>query len=55
MSSSVAKGIKSFLDYGLGQGQSIAQQLQYAPLPSNVKSKAQQAVSGLECNGKPIG
>jgi hypothetical protein len=32
----------------------VAPQLQYAPLPANIKSKAQAKVDGLKCNGQAI-
>jgi phosphate transport system substrate-binding protein len=51
MSSAQAKAMVKFLNYGLGAGQSSAQQLSYAPLPSGLLAKAQSAVSSLSCNG----
>jgi phosphate transport system substrate-binding protein len=51
---STATGLKKFLDYGLGQGQGVAKQLQYATLPSAIKSKSMHAVSGLQCNGQAL-
>jgi phosphate transport system substrate-binding protein len=51
MSSAQAKAMVKLLDYGLGSGQSAAQQLSYAPLPPALLAKAQQAVSSLTCNG----
>jgi phosphate transport system substrate-binding protein len=54
MSSGTAKAFKAFLDYGLGAGQSVAKQLSYAPLPSDLLSKAKEQVSKLTCNGKPV-
>jgi phosphate transport system substrate-binding protein len=50
-----AKGVVSFIDYGLGQGQSILSQADYAALPAAILAKAKEAVAGLECNGKPLG
>jgi phosphate transport system substrate-binding protein len=50
-----AKGVVSFIDYGLGQGQSILSQADYAALPAEILAKAKEAVAGLECNGKPLG
>ena len=50
-----AKGVVSFLDYGLGQGQAILSQADYAALPAAILAKAKEAVAGLECNGKPLG
>jgi phosphate transport system substrate-binding protein len=50
-----AKLIKSWLDFALGDGQQVAPELQYAPLPDAIKQKAQAKVDGLQCNGSPIG
>jgi phosphate transport system substrate-binding protein len=51
---SKAQGVKKFIDYGLGEGQSVLGQLQYAKLPSELQTKAQSAADGLQCNGSPI-
>jgi phosphate transport system substrate-binding protein len=53
-SSSVAKGTKALLDYGLGPGQSVAQELSFAPLPASIKSKSVAAANKLECNGSTV-
>jgi phosphate transport system substrate-binding protein len=50
-----AKLVKSWLDYALGDGQKIAPELQYAPLPDPIKQKAQAKVDALQCNGAAIG
>jgi phosphate transport system substrate-binding protein len=50
-----AKLVKNWLTYALGAGQQVAPQLEYAPLPDNVKTKAQAKVDGLRCNGAAIG
>jgi phosphate transport system substrate-binding protein len=50
-----AKLVKSWLDYALGDGQKIAPELQYAPLPDAIKQKAQAKVDALQCNGSAIG
>jgi len=50
-----AKGVVKFLKYGLGQGQSILAQADYAGLPAAVLAKSSAAVTGLQCNGAPIG
>jgi phosphate transport system substrate-binding protein len=50
-----AKLVKSWLDFALGDGQKVAPQLQYAPLPDAIRQKAQTKVDGLQCNGSPIG
>lgn len=53
-SEGTAKAVKQFVDYGLGEGQGVLGQLQYAKLPSEVLSKSTEAASGLQCNGSPI-
>jgi len=50
-----AKGIVKFLEYGLGQGQTILSQADYAALPAAILAKSKEAVAGLECNGAKIG
>ena len=54
----VAKGtatsLKAWLTYILGDGQSVAPQLEYAPLPTSIQSRAQAKVDALVCNGSPI-
>jgi phosphate transport system substrate-binding protein len=52
--SSVAKATKIILDYGLGEGQNVAKQLEFAPLPASIKSKSQAAVDKLQCNGSAV-
>jgi phosphate transport system substrate-binding protein len=54
MSESAASGLKKFLTFGLDQGQGVAKQLQFAPLPSAIQSQAMQAVNSLQCNGKAL-
>jgi phosphate transport system substrate-binding protein len=49
-----AKNVVAWLNYALGDGQSVAQQLQYAPLPDDIKAPAKAKVDGLVCNGSPI-
>ena len=53
-SSSVAKAMKTFLDYGLGAGQEQAKQLEFAPLPPDIKSKSTAAAGKLQCNGSAV-
>jgi phosphate transport system substrate-binding protein len=50
-----AKGVVKFLQYGLGEGQSVLSQADYAALPAAILAKSKAAVTGLECNGSPIG
>jgi phosphate transport system substrate-binding protein len=54
MKADQAKRVKGWLDYALGDGQQIATQLQYAPLPAGIKSSAQAEVDALQCNGSAI-
>jgi phosphate transport system substrate-binding protein len=51
---SAAKGVVKFLDYGLGSGQSILSQADYAALPAAILTKSKEAVAALQCNGAPI-
>jgi phosphate transport system substrate-binding protein len=50
-----AKGVVKFLDYGLGEGQAILAKADYAALPAAILTKSKEAVTGLECNGAPLG
>jgi phosphate transport system substrate-binding protein len=50
-----AKLVKNWLDYALGDGQGVASEISYAPLPDPIKAQAQAKVDGLQCNGSPIG
>ncbi|HMD56031.1 MAG TPA: phosphate ABC transporter substrate-binding protein PstS [Solirubrobacteraceae bacterium] len=50
-----AKGVVAFLKYGLGSGQSILAQADYAKLPSEILTKSQEAVASLQCNGASLG
>jgi phosphate transport system substrate-binding protein len=49
-----ARGVKRFLEYGLGSGQSILSGADYAALPSSIVEKAKAAVASLQCNGAPL-
>ncbi len=51
---SAAQGVVKFLDYGLGEGQSILSKADYAALPAAILAKSKEAVASLQCNGKPI-
>jgi phosphate transport system substrate-binding protein len=57
-SSGTAKALKSFLTYAFGAGQgtlgSGSNQIPYAPLTSQLKSKNNAQLSQLSCNGSPI-
>ena len=52
---SAAKGVGKFLAYGLGEGQSILSQADYAQLPAAILAKSKEAAAGLQCNGSSIG
>jgi phosphate transport system substrate-binding protein len=49
-----AKGVVKFLEYGLGTGQSILSQADYAALPAAILAKSKEAAAGLQCNGAAI-
>jgi phosphate transport system substrate-binding protein len=51
---SAAQGVVKFLDYGLGEGQSVLSKADYAALPAAILAKSKEAVAGLQCNGKAI-
>jgi phosphate transport system substrate-binding protein len=57
-STSVAKGLRSFLSYAFGAGQqtlgSGSSQLPYAPLPSSLAAKDNAQLAKMTCNGSPI-
>jgi phosphate transport system substrate-binding protein len=50
-----AKGVVAFLKYGLGEGQSILSQADYAALPSALLTKSKEALASLQCNGASLG
>ena len=52
---SAAKGVAKFLEYGLGSGQAILAQADYAALPAAILEKSKEAASGLQCNGTALG
>ena len=54
MKQSDAKALGTFLDYGLGEGQSSLGQLFYAKLPAPLLAKAKQAASQVTCNGSAL-
>jgi phosphate transport system substrate-binding protein len=49
-----AKRVKAWLQYAEGDGQNVAKELQYAPLPDDLHTKAMAKVDGLQCNGAAI-
>jgi phosphate transport system substrate-binding protein len=50
-----AKGVVKFRKYGLGEGQKILSQADYAALPATIAAKSKAALAGLQCNGSPVG
>jgi phosphate transport system substrate-binding protein len=54
MSKANASAFKTFINYGLGDGQNVAKQLFYAPLPAALLDKAKAQVSKLQCNGAAL-
>jgi len=53
-SQSTANDVKIWLDYALGDGQAVAPELNYAPLPAPTLAAAKAKVAGLQCNGAPL-
>jgi phosphate transport system substrate-binding protein len=54
MKQSDAKALGTFLDYGLGEGQSSLNQLFYAKLPTPLLAKAKAAAKSVTCNGSAL-
>ncbi len=54
ISEDTARSLKAWLTYILGDGQSVAPDLEYAPLPASIQTRAQARVDALTCNGSPI-
>jgi phosphate transport system substrate-binding protein len=54
MDANKAKALVSWLKWGESSGQDVAKQLQYAPLPDALKSKVDEKVGGITCNGSPV-
>ena len=50
-----AKGVVKFITYGLGEGQKVLAQADYAALPPAILAKSKAAAAGLLCNGTAIG
>jgi phosphate transport system substrate-binding protein len=53
-SASTASGVVKFLDYGLGAGQSILAQADYAGLPAAILAKSKAVVASLQCDGTSV-
>jgi phosphate transport system substrate-binding protein len=54
VSQSTASAMKKLITYGLGDGQSIEKQLDYAPLPASLLAKDKAQLAKLTCNGSPL-
>jgi len=54
MSKANAQALKTFINYGLGDGQNVAKQLFYAPLPASLLDKSKAQVAKLQCNGAAL-
>jgi phosphate transport system substrate-binding protein len=54
LSATQAGLVKDWLNYAEGDGQTVAPELQYAPLPDAVKQAGQAKIDGLQCNGAAI-
>jgi phosphate transport system substrate-binding protein len=58
VSTSAAKGVRTFLNYGITTGQSElgggSNQLPYAPLPASLVAKDKTQLATLVCNGTPL-
>lgn len=54
ISKDTAASLKAWLTYILGDGQSVAPDLEYAPLPASIQTRAQARVDALVCDGQPI-
>ena len=54
ISKATAQRVKAFIDYGLGAGQDVLTQLQYAKLPPELLTKAKAAAGTLQCNGAAL-
>jgi len=50
-----AKNVVKFIDYGLGEGQSVLSRADYAGLPASILAKSKAAVATLQCNGSSLG
>lgn len=46
--------VKDWLNYAEGDGQGLAEQLEYAKLPDAIKQKAQAKIDGLKCDGAAV-
>jgi phosphate transport system substrate-binding protein len=54
LSATQAGLVKDWLNYAEGDGQAVAPELEYAPLPDAIKQAGQAKIDGLQCNGAAI-
>ena len=54
MDANKAKALVSWLKWGESSGQDVAKQLQYAPLPDSLKTKVDEKVTSVKCNGSAV-
>ena len=55
MSKAKAQGVKKFINYGLGDGQNVAKQLPYAPLPDAAADQgARRRSTSCSATGAPL-
>lgn len=54
VSQATAQNVVKFIKYGLGAGQDVAKQLEFAPLPAPLLAKSQAQLATLTCNGSPL-
>jgi phosphate transport system substrate-binding protein len=54
LSKADAAGVKTFVDYLLGDGQNVLKQLSYAPIPAALVAKDKAAAAKLTCNGAAL-
>lgn len=52
---STAQGVVKFLNYAMHGGQSVLTRLNYAPLPSPIRSRAIRQLNQLQCLGRRLG
>jgi hypothetical protein len=49
-----ASGVQKLLGYMLGEGQAVARELSYAPLPPSLRASALHLVSGMQCGADGV-
>ena len=49
-----ASGVQRLLGYMLGEGQAVARELSFAPLPPALRASARRLVSGMQCGNDGV-